>query len=199
MASIKENIKGKIKTRAKGTVWTTSDFTHTASVESVKKALLRLTNDGFLVRIARGLYLYPKYDLEMGRLSASLENVAEKIAKREGATIIPTGVHALNKLGLSTQIPTKLVYLTDAAPRIITVGRRTIRFKRTAPRYLKMRGEITMLVVQALKEIGQENVSESDLKIIRKHLQVEHQKTINHDAKLAPAWIATILRALTTH
>jgi hypothetical protein len=62
-----------------------------------------------------------------------------------------------------------------------------------------MRGEITMLVVQALKEIGQENVSESDLKIIRKHLQVEHQKTINHDAKLAPAWIATILRALTTH
>jgi predicted transcriptional regulator of viral defense system len=77
MASIKENIKGKIKTRAKGTVWTTSDFTHTASVESVKKALLRLTNEGFLVRIARGLYLYPKYDLEMGRLSASLENVAD--------------------------------------------------------------------------------------------------------------------------
>jgi predicted transcriptional regulator of viral defense system len=199
MASIKENIKVKIKSRAKGKVWTTSDFTHSASVESVKKALLRLTNEGFLVRIARGLYLYPKHDLEMGQLSPSLESVAEIIAKREGATLIPTGVHALNKLGLSTQIPTKLVYLTNAAPRVITVGKRTIRFKKTAPRFLKMKGEINRLVVQALKEIGQPNVSENDLKIIQKHLQTQDLKTMNHDAKLAPAWIAKILRDLTTH
>jgi len=179
----------------KGSVLFVDDFLDFGSPESIKKALYRLTNEkGLLIRLAHGIYLYPKTDKELGTLYPSTEEIAKAIARRDKARIIPTGVYALNRLGLSTQVPMKIVYLTDGATRSIKIGKRTISFKRTSPRNLMTTGEISTLAIQALKEIGQENVDEQILKQLKVVLKKETQENILHDAKLAPAWINKILK-----
>lgn len=179
----------------KGSVLFVDDFLDFGSPDSIKKALYRLTNEKEkLIRLAHGIYLYPKTDKELGILYPSTEEIAKAIARRDKARIIPTGVYALNRLGLSTQVPMKVVYLTDGATRNIKIGKRTISFKRTSPRNLMTTGEISTLAIHALKEIGQNNVDEQILKQLKVVLKKETQENILHDAKLAPAWINKILK-----
>ena len=115
------------------------------------------------------------------------------IAKRDKARILPTGSYALHMLGLTTQIPLKLVYLTDGSPRKITIGKRTIQFKKTTPKNLSLKGSISKLVVQALKEIGKGKMTNDELDKIVSILKKEDSKKLKHDIALAPQWIAEIL------
>jgi predicted transcriptional regulator of viral defense system len=169
------------------------DFLDYGNPESIKKALLRLKEKEILVRLAHGIYFYPKIDNELGVVYPSTEDIAKAIARRDKARIVPTGVQALNKLGLSTQVPMKVVYLTDGATRSIKVGKRTITFKNTSPKNLLAQGEISSLVIQALKTIGQSKVEDTTLLKIQTLLKKEKRENILHDAKLAPAWINKIV------
>ena len=192
--SIQTRIENKIKSMKRGSVLFPSNFDDIGNVEVVKKALLRLENKKFLVRLAHGIYLYPKQDKLLGVLYPTIEKIAIAIAERDKARIIPTGTTALNKLGLSTQIPMNIVFLTDGAPRSILVGKRIIKLKRTSPKNLAVKGEITSLIIQALKEIGKDNVTAAQLERIKIHLEKEKQEIIAHDAKLAPVWISKIMK-----
>lgn len=192
--SVQNRIENNIKSMKKGSVIFPSNFDGIGNVEVVKKSLLRLENKKFLKRLAHGIYLYPKQDKLLGDLYPSIEEIANAIAERDKARIIPTGIKALNKLGLSTQIPMNIVFLTDGAPRSIVVGKRTIKFKRTTPKNLAVKGEITSLIIQALKEIGKDNITDEQLEKIKKHLKLEKKVTIEHDAKLTSAWIAKIMK-----
>lgn len=192
--SVQTRIKNEIKSMKRGRILFPSNFDDMGNVEVVKKSLLRLENKKFLVRLAHGIYLYPKQDKLLGVLYPTIEEIAVAIAERDKARIIPTGTTALNKLGLSNQIPMNIVFLTDGAPRSIIVSKRTIKFKRTSPKNLAVKGEITNLIIQALKEIGKDNVTAEQLKKIKIHLEKEKQEIIEHDAKLAPAWIAKIMK-----
>jgi hypothetical protein len=192
--SVQTRIENKIKSMKRGRILFPSNFDDIGNVEVVKKSLLRLENKKFLVRLAHGIYLYPKQDKLLGILYPTIEEIALAIAERDKARIIPTGTTALNKLGLSTQIPMNIVFLTDGAPRGIVVGKRTIKLKRTSPKNLAVKGEITSLIIQALKEIGKDNVTAAQLEKIKIHLEKEKQENIEHDAKLAPVWISKIMK-----
>ena len=190
-AKVAEILQGTLK----GRVLFVDDFLDLGSPDSIKKALYRLANEkGLLIRLAHGIYLYPKTDKELGTLYPSTEEIAKAIARRDKARIIPTGIYALNRLGLSTQVPMKIVYLTDGATRLIKIGKRTISFKKTSPKNLMTLGEISTLVIQALKEIGQEDIDDEILKKIKIVLKKETKENILNDAKLAPAWINKILK-----
>jgi hypothetical protein len=192
--SVQTRIENKVKSMKRGSILFPSNFDDIGNVEVVKKSLLRLENKKFLVRLAHGIYLYPKQDKLLGILYPTIEEIALAIAERDKARIIPTGTTALNKLGLSTQIPMNIVFLTDGAPRSILVGKRTIKLKRTSPKNLAVKGEITSLIIQALKEIGKDNVTAAQLERIKIHLEKEKQEFIEHDAKLAPVWISKIMK-----
>lgn len=192
--SVQTRIENEIKSMKRGSILFPSNFDDMGNVEVVKKSLLRLENKKFLVRLAHGIYLYPKQDKLLGVLYPTIEEIAIAIAERDKARITPTGTTALNKLGLSTQIPMNIVFLTDGAPRSIVVGKRTIKFKRTSPKNLAVKGEITSLIIQALKEIGKDNVTAEQLEKIKIHLEKEKQDIIEHDAKLAPVWISKIMK-----
>jgi hypothetical protein len=190
---VESKIAEALKTYPEGSVLFVDDFLDYGNSESVKKALLRLKEKEILVRLAHGIYLYPKVDKELGILFPSTEEIAKAIARRDKARIVLTGVQALNTLGLSTQVPMKVVYLTDGAARTVKVGKRTITFKKTSPKNLFVKGEISGLVIQALKTQGQNKV---DVKTIEKMLTIlkhEQNENILHDAKLSPAWINKIL------
>jgi hypothetical protein len=192
--SVQTRIENEIKSMKRGSILFPSNFDGIGNVEVVKKSLLRLENKKFLIRLAHGIYLYPKQDKLLGVLYPSIEEIANSIAERDKARIIPTGIKALNKLGLSNQIPMNIVFLTDGAARSIVVGKRIIKFKRTTPKNLAVKGEVTSLIIQALKEIGKDNVTDEQLEIINNHLTLEEKEIIEHDAKLAPAWISKIIK-----
>jgi Family of unknown function (DUF6088) len=190
---VENKIAEVLKSQPKGSVLFVDDFLDYGNSESVKKALLRLKEKEILVRLAHGIYLYPKFDKELGVLFPSTEDIAKAIARRDKARIVPTGVQALNKLGLSTQVPMKVVYLTDGAARSIKIGKRTITFKNTSPKNLLAQGEISSLVIQALKTIGQSKVDDETITKIQNLLKKEKTENTMNDAKLAPVWINKIL------
>jgi len=190
---VENKIAEALKEYPKGSVLFVDDFLDYGNPESAKKALLRLKEKNILVRLAHGIYLYPKTDKELGVLFPSTEDIAKAIARRDRARIVPTGIQALNKLGLSTQVPMKVVYLTDGAARSIKVGKRIITFKKTSPKNLLAQGEISSLVIQALKTIGQKKLDDESISKIHSILKNEKKENILHDAKLAPAWINRIL------
>ncbi|MFN4000121.1 DUF6088 family protein [Algoriphagus sp.] len=190
---VENRIADVLKTFPKGSVLFVDDFLDYGNSESVKKALLRLKEKEILVRLAHGIYLYPKVDEELGILFPSTEEIAKAIARRDKARIVPTGVQELNKLGLSTQVPMKIVYLTDGAARTVKVGKRTITFKKTSPKNLLVKGEISGLAIQTFKTIGQNKIDEKTIEKIQAILKNEKKENIINDAKLSPAWINKIL------
>lgn len=150
-----------------------------------------------LVRLAHGIYLFPKHDPELGILYPSLEEIAEAVAKKEKVRILPTGLHALQKLGFSTQVPMKVVYLTDGMPRKINVGKRSIIFKKTTPKKLATKSKLATLVIQSMQEMGKNNLTPEILNRIEIILKQEDINIIRADAKLAPSWIGRLLFSIT--
>ena len=152
-------------------------------------ALNRLNKENIIKRIAHGIYLIPKIDPIFGAVSPSPEEVAEALAKKEKVKIKPAGAYALHKLGLTTQVPTKLVYLTDGSPREIKMGKTIIKFKATTSKKLAMTGPYSSLIIQALEELGTENIDEQTESKIKALLRKESPALLLNDLKLAPAKI----------
>ena len=192
--SIEDRILTKIKKARRGALFFTEDFLHFGAAKAISKALERMVDTGEVTRIARGIYARLGKDPILGEIRPGTENIARAIAKRDKARIIPTGVLALNALGLSTQVPTNAVYLTDGAARKISLGKRKILFKKTAPKNLSAIGKISSLCIQALKELGKGKVTEKEKQIIIKQLGNEEQSRLEHDIRLAPEWIRIIMR-----
>lgn len=194
MISLDDKIVVKIRKAKKGSLFFSKDFLTFGSAKAVAKALERLAEKGEISRVARGMYARLETDPLIGELKPSTEAIAIAISKRDKARIMPTGALALNALGLSTQMPINVVYLTDGAARTIDLGRRKILFKKSAPKNLSAIGKISGLVIQALKEIGKEYVTESEIQIILKQLEDEEPYRLEHDIRLAPEWIRIIMR-----
>lgn len=194
MYSLENKILGKIKKAGRGSLFFTEDFLAFGNARAVAKALERLEKKESISRVARGIYVRPELDPILGTVNPSIEAIAEAIRRRDKARILPTGILALNALGLSSQIPTNLVYLTDGAARNITIGNRKIVFKKTAPKNLAAIGKISSLAIQAMKEIGKNKITAHEISLILDHLDKEEPHRLQHDIKLAPEWIRVIMR-----
>lgn len=193
MESTEEQILKKIRNYKRGKIFFPDHFRDLGSQDAIHQALSRLSDEEYLVRLGHGIYLYPKKDPQLGVLYPSIDEIAHAIARRDKAKIIPTGTLAMNKLGLSTQVPMNAVYLTDGSSRSIQVGNRKIKFKRTVPKNLNAKGEISGLVIQALREIGNGKATDRQLSKIKELLQKEKPGNVRHDARLAPVWIRKIM------
>jgi hypothetical protein len=192
--NIEQQVFAEIKKSKQSTLFFIEQFDVIAENATIRKALQRLTESKQTVRLAQGIYVIPKQNPLIGTVLPNINDVAKAIAKRDRARIVATGVQALNILGLSTQVPINAVYLTDGAARIVKIGKQTIKFKKTTPKNLSTKGDISGLVIQALKTIGKDKVSDTEKEKITKHLTNEKPENILHDCKLAPAWVAEILK-----
>ena len=143
MESIDDKIVIKIKKARRGSLFFTEDFLSFGTAKTVSKVLERLTAKNDISRVARGIYARPEIDPVIGAVTPGIEAIAAAIAKRDKARIVPTGVYALNRLGLSTQVPLNVVYLTDGATRKVKIGKRTITFKHASPKNVATIGEIS--------------------------------------------------------
>jgi hypothetical protein len=195
MAESTENqILDKVKKAKRGSLYFTESFLSVGNAKAVSKALERLTKEGELQRVAHGIYVRPEIDPVVGPVTPGIEAIAAAIAKRDKARIIPTGVYALNRLGLSTQVPLNVVYLTDGAARKVKIGKRTIAFKKATPKNVAAIGEISRMAIQALRTIGKEKVTPDEIEKIQQLLKKEKPTHLQHDIRLAPEWIRRIMQ-----
>jgi predicted transcriptional regulator of viral defense system len=195
-------IENKIKKQKRGKIFFLDDFAAFGTPDAIKKSLQRLTHSRLLERLANGIYWYPKKEKELHGViitgKPSLNEIAKAIAKRDKARIVPTGIHALNLLNLLTQVPANVVFITDGAPRRISVGKgKGILFKHTSEvKRLAYKSDYLMLIVSALREIGEGNITPQQLEIIKSHFSNITKQEFETDIKLIPVWIRKILLSL---
>ena len=164
--------------------------------EFVGSVLSELTEKGILTKISQGIYVKPRIS-RFGIVLPSIEKVVEAIAIRDNAQVLPTGITALNALGLSTQVPTNYTYLTTGSERVIHLAHCQVLLKRGVPKNFCYRTRIMALLVQALKALKKENVGDEEIQIIRSLLSKEaDKKTLSEDISMAPAWIKQIVKPI---
>jgi len=192
--TIENKILKKIRKAKRGTLFFSDNFSIYGNAETIRRTLNRLVEAGEIDRVSSGIFVRPQMDKIIGKITPKIEDIADAIARRDKAKIVPTGAYALNRLGLSTQVPMKIVYLTDGSARNIKAGNYTISFIRTSPKNVAAIGKISRLAIQALKSIGKENVSQKEIEQIQNVLLKEKLSYLEHDLRIAPAWIKEIIR-----
>ena len=181
--------------QGRGWVFTPKAFAALGDPRAIAMALTRLSRKGVIRKLAHGLYDYPRTDSRLGVLSASTEDIAEALRARDRTRLQPSGAHAANLLGLSEQVPVRVVYLTDGPARQVQLGKRKIVLKRTTPRNMITAGKVSGLVIQALRWIGQRHVDEKKVVSgLQRRLSAADKRQLLKDQDHAPAWIADIMR-----
>lgn len=194
MHSINSKILARIQGHGRGWVFTPAHFDDLGGRSTVATSLQRFREAGIIRQLARGLYDYPRDDPEFGLLSPSVNNIAEALAGRDAVRLQPSGAYAANLLGLSTQVPTRIVYLTDGRSRTVQVGNRQIVLKHTTPRNMAPAGKISGLVIQALRHLGQKRITNDLIDQLDSRLNAEDRKQLQKHIRYAPVWIAEIIR-----
>ena len=194
--STDSKILRRICSRGRGWVFTPDSFTDLGTRRAVDLALMRYRSSGSIRQLARGLYDYPKTDPQFGMLQPSTDDIANALAGRDATRLQPSGAYAANLLGLTTQVPTKVVYLTDGRTRTVQIGARQITLKHTTPRNMATAGKSSGMVIQALRYLGRENVDQQVIKQLGHRLNSDTLKQLMKDIRYAPAWIADIIRRL---
>lgn len=196
MVSIQKEIEQTIELGKKGTIIFPNDLAHLGSNEAIRQGLSRLVKENKLIRLEKGIYLYPEIDAEIGVVYPAIEEIAEAIARRDKARIIPTGIYALNRLGLSTQIPLKALYLTDGSHRVVKIKNRIISFQKTNPKILSIESELLVMLISALQSLKKDNISDETRMKIREILLKNHQENIFKELNKAPVWIAKLIKSI---
>lgn len=196
MKSIVTKLKKRIYSKDRGFVFTKSHFLDLGSRMAVAKALERLADAGDIRRLARGLYDYPEKHPTLGDLPPNYERIAQALAGRDSLKIQPSGSYAANLLGLSEQVPAKIVFLTDGANRIVQVKNQQIVLKRTTPKNMATAGSVSGLVIQALRYLGKNHIDDKVIGILKARLTIDDKKQLMRDFRYAPAWIGSIFKQL---
>ena len=196
MQVIEPKARAIIFGHGRGWVFTPRDLTRLGDPRSVGMALTRLSRKGVIRQLARGLYDYPIDHPALGRVAASADAVAKALVSRDSVRLQPAGAYAANVLGLSDQVPMKIVFLTDGTSRRVKLGQREIILKHTTPRNVATAGRKSGTVIQALRHLGQGHVDNKVLAILRRQLDDTDKAQLLKDRKHAPAWVANILQQL---
>jgi len=189
-------ILAALRRRGRGCVVVPSDFLDLGSRRAVDVALHRLVRAGSIRRLARGVYDYPKEHPQLGPLSPSPEAVARAIAGRDRVRLQPAGAYAANALGLTEQVPAKVVFLTDGPSRTVIVAGTTIQLRRTTPRNMEPSGRLSGLLIQAFRELGREHVTPERIAHLKRTLPAAERRKLLDDLRLAPTWMHPIFREL---
>lgn len=189
-------IARRVKASARGSVFTPDTFATLGSRASIDKALQRLVRRGELRRLSRGLYDKPREDDLLGVLWPSVDAIVKAIAGKNRIRTQPAGAYAANLLGLSEQVPAKVLLLTDGVSRTVQAGPMRITLKRTTPRQMAAAGRLSGLLIQAFKSIGVQHLSEAHVRHLRATLPAAQRARVADDIALAPVWMRPWLLAV---
>ena len=190
-------IRNRIKAEKYGSVFVATDFADIAENVKIGVCLSRLEEEKTLLRIMRGVYYKPEYSTLLGEyIAPAPDAVAHAIARNFGWTIVPCGDTALNLLGLSKQVPAVWSYVSDGAYTEYSFDSTTIKFKRTTNKEISKLSPKTALVIQAIKALGKEHVTDGIIEKIRSETSACERTTMLKEAQYATAWIYGIIKVI---
>ncbi len=195
--STDSRVLDRIRGHGRGWVFTPAHLTDLGSRNAVASALKRCKADDIIRQLARGLYDYPVQDPVLGTVAPSADAIARALVVRDAIRLQPSGAYAANVLGFSEQVPSRIVFLTDGPARKVKTGKREILLQHTTPRNMATAGRKSGTLIQALRYLGQEQVDDKVLAILRRQIADKDRNAIRKDLRHAPAWIADLLRPLT--
>lgn len=191
--TVEQRIRVKISYAKYGEVFFVSSFP-LFDVEYVTKLLAQYEKEGLITRISKGVYVKAK-KTQFGVIYPSAFELVKEIAKRDKAIVFPTGETAANRLGFSTQVPMNACFITSGTPRKLKLGNRTVTLKHGVPKNFAYKGKLMPELVQALRSIGEENITEAMEKRVAQLLsETPEIETIEHDLLLAPVWVRQIIK-----
>jgi hypothetical protein len=194
--SIDTQLAKRVRRAPPGRVFTPTTFAALGGRDAIDKALQRQVALGALRRLSRGLYDKPRQDPLLGTLWPSVDEVVKAVVGKNKLRVQPAGAYAANLLGLSEQVPAKVVMLTDGASRSLRAGPMRIEFKRTSPRNMAAAGRLSGLVIQAFKSLGPKHITPQRLRHLRKTVPLTERRKLLADLDLAPGWMWPLLRVL---
>jgi len=195
--TIMAQIHKLISQKKPGTVFTARDFQDIADNSAIRQSLKRLTEDGTIRRIAHGVYDKPGFSSFLNEYEApDIYQTAQILARNNTWTIAPSGNIALNMLGLSTQVSASWSFVSDGPYRKYTIGSSTIEFKHRANREITGMSEKTLLIIQALKALGKERITDTHLAKIQKQLTPNEKKNLLVESRNASAWIIEAIKKI---
>jgi hypothetical protein len=187
----------RIERYGPGKAFTAKDFLDIASRGMVDVTLANIARIGTIRRIRRGLYDVPKRNEALGGiLTPDIDEAARTLARRYRWKIVPEGAWAANLLGISTQVPARIVYLSDGPSTKIQIGRRNIHFKHARPQALAGCGGSPGLVVQALRYMGQDAVNRKLILRLRRILSESERHKLVRAARFGVDWIYETARKI---
>ncbi len=196
LKSVDNQLLSRICAKGGGWVFTPADFLDLGSRTAVGLALMRYARAGTIRKLARGLYDVPQKHPRFGQLAANSNAIANALKGRDAIRLQPSGAYAANILGLSDQVPVRLVFLTDGPSRRVKIGKQEIVLKQTTPRNMATAGRISGTVIQALRWLGQRHVDDAVIAKLRRNLKPKDKATLLQDASYAPAWVGDIFHQL---
>ena len=188
-------LRQRIEAMPEDSILFRSDFPE-YHAEFVGGTLSELANEGALTKIAQGIYAKPRKS-RFGVVLPTVDKVVQAIATRDNAQVLPSGMTALNVLGLSTQVPMNYTYLTTGSDRTVKLANRQVTLKRGVPKNFCYETRLVALLVQALRALKQENINEAELQTISSLISKEPNKeSLMRDVDMMPAWMKRIVKPM---
>ena len=181
----------------RGSVFTASDCYAMGTWPAVRQALTRLTRQGVIRRIGVSLYHYPRINERLGgEIPPPTEVVARAVARKTDSRIVASGALAANVLGLSTQVPAKMVYLTNGPTRMIAVDPHTLSFRHVSPRRMAAKGKISGIVFEALRYLKGANVTGDVIAKLKRNLSADAKAELKRDLPHAAGWMRPYIQQI---
>jgi hypothetical protein len=186
----------KIASKGRGWAFTPHDFADIGDSRSIGMALTRLVREGRIRRIDHGLYDTPHDHPLLGQVGAGVEAIVSAIARKKNLRVLPSSAVAANQLGLTTQVPARLIYHTDGAPAELQLGNLKLVFRRNSGRMLGLAGRASGLVAQGMREFGKDGITSVHIGRLRDRLSAEQKKQLIDDIDQVPAWMRPYFREI---
>ena len=194
---IEQKILSRIYGKGRGWAFSPADFADLGVRPTIDSALHRREREGVIRRVIRGVYDYPRQSKAFGGpVSPNIDQVADALARKFAWRIQPDGATAQNLLGLSTQVPARLVYLSDGPARSYAVGKTSLAFEHTALKEAGFKLQESRLVVQALKELGDGRITPGIIGQIRKKFDPALRQRILLDTRTATGWVYAAIQKI---
>ena len=192
-----QEIRKRVLTAEDGTLFIASDFADIADTGTVRSALYRLVQNGNLRRILNGIFEKPKFSRILNEyVAADPDAVAKALARSYHWTIAPCGNTALNLLGLSTQVTVVWSYIGDGPYKTYRWNNTKLEFKHRTNKEITGLSYMTILVIQALKTLGKENVTSKTIRVLRSRLSEDDRAAMLIEAAESTDWVYDTIRQI---
>ncbi|MDJ0641982.1 MAG: DUF6088 family protein [Erythrobacter sp.] len=193
MSAVTDKIMKRVRGKGRGWAFTPKDFIDFGTRGSVDMALSRLAKAGKIRRVGRGVYDFPKLHDRLGMLSPNADSLAHAVARKNGDRIGPAGAAAVNRLGLSTQVPVKTSYTTDGPSRTKNIGGRTLSLKRARAPLLDNASDGANTVLQAIAHFGKDDMDGGTIRQFADRLNDDDMQALIKARPQMTGWMGDVV------